>query len=234
MELKINIKKIMTIFLIVVIILVFLHLIVIALLYDQPDTTSAKILRLFHLDEEANFPTFYSSLLFIISSMLLLFIGKLKSDFETNYKYWIVLSFIFLFLATDEIVQLHEKFSNIVYQKFHIGGIFRFSWWIVYALFIIILSVIYLKFFIRLPKRIQKIFLIAALVFISGSIILEIVGTYFYSIDNNTKTFTFYVISSIEETLEMVGLVIFIYGLLKYISLIKQQIIIKVESNRKS
>lgn len=234
MELIINIKKIITTFLIVVVIFVFLHLIVIALLYDQPDATSTKILRLFHLDEEANFPTFYSSLLFVISSILLLFIARLKYNLGTNYRYWIVLSLIFLFLAADEIVQLHEKFSNIIYQKFHIGGIFRFSWWIVYALLMIILSVIYLKFFIHLPKRIQKIFLLAALIFISGSILLEIIGTYIYSIDNYIKTFTFYVISSIEETLEMIGLVIFIYGLLKYIGLINHQFIIKVVSNQKS
>ena len=233
MELKIHIKKLIAPFIIVLSILILLHLMALTFLNDQTNTFLVKILKLVHLDEEANFPTFFSSLLFIISSALLLFIGKSKSSSEINPKYWIVLSLIFLFLSIDEIVQLHEKFSNVVHQKFQIGGILRFSWWIIYAVFIIAVSPFFMKFLAQLPKTIKRIFILAAVVFLSGSIILEIVGIYIYSTENDTKTYTFYIISSIEEILEMIGLAIFIYGLLKYVSLTSEKIIIKIESDNK-
>lgn len=233
MELKIHVKKLITLLFIVLIILILLHLIAMTVLYAQPETNLVKILKLFHLDEEANFPTYFSALLFIISSALLLFIGKSNSSSEINPKYWIVLSLIFLFFSIDEIVQLHEKLSNVIHQKLQIGGLLRFSWWIIYSVFIIAIFSFYVKFLAQLPNRIKRIFLISALVFILGSIILEIVGVYIYSSENDTKTSSFYIISTIEEILEMIGLVIFIYGLLIYISMKTRKIIIKIESDNK-
>ncbi len=59
MELKIHIKKLIAPFIIVLSILIFLHLMALTFLNDQTDTFLVKILKLVHLDEEANFPTFF-------------------------------------------------------------------------------------------------------------------------------------------------------------------------------
>ena len=61
-----------------------------------------------NLDEEFNLTAFYSGMLLGMASFLLNKLGQLSE--KGGRKNWIILSKIFLFLAIDEIFQIHELF----------------------------------------------------------------------------------------------------------------------------
>ena len=64
-----------------------------------------EYVRLFNLGEEANFPTWFSSVLLLISALLLLAIGVVTKSEGGNGRYWMLLSGIFAFLSLDEVAR---------------------------------------------------------------------------------------------------------------------------------
>lgn len=226
MPLKFEIKKIARIILIVIFLLLFFHIIFqITLIYSSNEILE-KVAKLFHIDSEGNIPTYFSSLLFFISSFLLLLISKI--EFTGNSKYWLILSLVFLFLSVEDFIQLHEKFTNIVFDKFHTSGALRFIW-IYPAILIVILSFLYFrKFFFNLPRKIRINFIIAAGLFFTGTFALEFIGGILLSDEGEIKSNLFYILATIEETLEFLGLWFFIRSLLNYLSSIKSKFEIRL------
>jgi len=172
--------------------------------------------RLFDLNKEANIPTWFSSLILFISSCLLFFISYYKGKNDSNQKYWKVLTFIFLYLSIDELASIHEDFNNPVRSLLHLGGIFYWSWIVPAILILVILFFYFFRFLLSLPKNTRNLFLLSAIIFISGAVGLEMIGGLLYSMDMNNsiphRIETFF-----EEVMEMTGVLIFIYSLLKYI-----------------
>ncbi len=219
MQLSFEIKKIARMILFIILLLLFFHIIFqIALIYSSNEILE-KGAKLFHLDLEENLPTYFSSLLFFISSVLLLLISKI--EFNRNSNYWLILSFVFLFLSVEDFIQLHEKFTNILFDRFHISGAFRFIW-IYPAALIVILSFLYFrKFFFGLPRKTRINFIIAAGLFFTGTFILEFSAGILLSHQDEIKSNLFYILATVEETLEFLGLWFFIRTLLYYVSSIK-------------
>lgn len=221
MPINFEIKKITKIILLVIFLLLSFHILFqIALIYSSNEIL-LKTVKLFHFDSEGNLPTYFSSLLFLISSVLLLLISKI--EFNRNSKYWLLLSLVFLFLSIEDYIQLHEKFTNIIFDKFHISGAFRFIW-IYPAALIIILSFFYFrKFLFGLPIKTKLNFIIAAGLFFTGTFILEFIAGILLSHQGEIKSNLFYILATIEETLEFLGLWFFIRALLYYVSSIKSK-----------
>jgi hypothetical protein len=218
MQIEINPKKIAQKFVYVTLMLVAAHIAAQILLLNTGDETLRKIASLFHLDEERNFPTYYSSILLFISAVLLYLISFNPGNSSRDRSYWIGLSCVFLFISIDELIEIHERFGNTIQRALDTTGIFFFAWVIPYSLFLLLLTALYLKFLLRLPKKIFRIFLISAIVYITGALFLEMAGSYLYVENLETKTLTFYIFSAVEEILEISGLIIFIYGLLLHLS----------------
>ncbi len=172
--------------------------------------------RLFDLNKEANIPTWYSSLILFLSSCLLFFISYYKGNKDSNQKYWKVLAIIFLYLSVDESSSIHETLNNPVRSLLHLSGIFYWSWIVPAAFVLVILFFYFFRFLLSLPKHTRNLFLLSATIFVIGAMGLEMIGGLLYSnqMDNSlaSKTENFF-----EEVMEMAGVLIFIYSLLKYI-----------------
>lgn len=175
------------------------------------------LVPLFSFDSENNIPTLYSSFALIVSSILLAFIGSAHKRQGTAYLPWIGLAIIFLFLAIDEAVSIHERFGPLVRDLLKTSGLLYFAWVIPYGIALIVFLIAYLKFLLDLPKRIMILFIISGAIFVSGVIGLEMLGARYlelHGIDNLIYSIFF----TCEEFLEMLGIVIFIYTLLSYIA----------------
>ena len=97
------------------------------------------------------------------------------------------------------------------------GGMLTFSWIIPYSFLLLILFVIYYRFLANLPARTRLLFILAAIVFITGALGLEMLGGQHVSVYGfGSKEFEL-VYVTIEESLEMAGLTILIYALCSYI-----------------
>ena len=185
----------------------------------QPDhAVSDELYRLLNFDREQNLPTFFSTILLFISFVFLGIITALKYLRKDPYLLWGILGLVFLFLSFDEFFSIHERVGVRTTEKYNMTGVFHFSWIIPYSLFTFFFGLIYyFKLLKKLPKKIMLLFLVSGGIYVLGAIGFEALGSYEFSTAGNSqrKMAVFY---TIEETLEMFGIILFIYALISYLN----------------
>lgn len=164
---------------------------------------------------EANLPTWYSTLLLVASSLLLLAVFSTRRNNSDKY-YWLVLSFVFVYLSLDEFAQLHELFGSYI-SKTKMQSLLpneSSSAWIFWGgAMSLIIAVSFFRFWWKLSKPVRRTFLVAALVYVGGALGFEIIEVFYVS--RAGEDYWFFAMVTIEETMEMLGVVIFIGGLLE-------------------
>lgn len=174
------------------------------------------LVRLVSFDKERNIPTYYSSLALLFAALLLGYIAAVKRIVKGDYKSWLGLCLVFVFLSIDEAISFHELLSGPMRKLFDLKGIFYLAWVVPYGVFVIIFFAIYLKFMLRLPPKISLMFLISGGIFVIGAIGFELIGSSYYA-TGSENSLSYTMVSTVEELFEMVGIAIFIYSLLFYI-----------------
>lgn len=173
--------------------------------------------QMFNLDEEINFPTYFSTFLLLTSSVLFLLIAsskrKIKDRFSLN---WYTLSFIFFFMSMDEILMLHEQLSAPIRNVMHTTGFFYFAWLLPAVISLIIFIGFNINFLFSLPNKFQKLFFSSAFIYVTGAFLMEMVGGKFLSFygQNNMG---YALVTTIEESLELFGIILLLYALLNYV-----------------
>ena len=198
-----------------------------------------KLVKFFYVELELNAPAFFSTLLLLFASLLLAIITVLKKKQPASFVlYWSILSIGFLFMAFDEIAAVHERL--IEPMRAILGeqnlGIFYFAWVVPAVVLVVCLGIFFLKFLINLPVKTRWTFLIAATLYLGGAVGLEMVEGW-YSEINGRETLLYITLTTLEETLEMVGTVVFIWALLGYIADAYEKVEVRFgaeESNRES
>jgi hypothetical protein len=198
-------------------ILVLLSILGHGALYLLPDFPLRDFLAgKFALNEEQTFPTLYSSIALFFGAVLFWTIAQHKAQLKDKYTLsWKALSGIFTYLAIDELLSIHEHFSKPMH-KLGIDGILHNAWVIPGIIVVGIFCVIFYRFFRHLPRYMQRLMLLAISIFIGGAIIVEVVGGY-YKYLYGEQNLGYALITTIEESMEMIGVVILIHALLLYI-----------------
>lgn len=196
---------------------------------DFPSPASKWFYRMFSLDEELNFPSWYSTFTLLFCAGLLAIISNLKKQINDNFaSYWKILSWIFLFLSIDEALSIHEIFIiPDLRNALNLPPIFYQTWVIPGAILVAIFIIKYQKFFYHLPRRFQRLFALSAAVYIGGGLGLEMVGGVARKLIGRLSWENAGSIV-LEETLEMVGILLFIYALLTYINYLTNQLEIHI------
>ena len=107
-----------------------------------------------NLDEEFNLTAFYSGMLLGMASFLLNKLGGLSGKRERQN--WTILSKIFLFLAIDEIFQIHELFV-IPELRQYVHPSLASIWVIPYAAIAVYFAIKFVPFFISQGRRISQL-----------------------------------------------------------------------------
>ena len=187
------------------------------------------ITRLIDVDGENTIPAWYSSVILLVCSVLLALITiKNKQRGDRFRWHWLGLSVLFLFFSMDEAASIHELLVEPTRNLLNTGGYLYFAWVLPGIGFILMIGALYWKFLLNLPTRTRYLFVLAAVTFIGGSIGMEMIsGNYLYTTTQGKVSFnnfagwsgmTFAIITTIEEALEMIGVSIFVYALLDYMS----------------
>jgi hypothetical protein len=170
----------------------------------------------FNFDEEANLPSLYSSLALGFCAYLLSLVATIKKKVKGKYaRQWKALSFIFLYLAVDEMCSIHELLIPILRGAMHTSGLLYFPWVIPAFFLVIIFLIVFRKFILALPNKTKIQFILAGIVYVFGALGMELIGGYIA--DNYGYNTVYGIASTIEELLEMFGVVIFINALLNYL-----------------
>jgi hypothetical protein len=178
------------------------------------------LVRLFYVDAENNIPTDFSTLLLLFAALLLAVITVLKrKQTGSPVSHWAILSFGFLFMAADEAWSFHEMLIKPVGKLLGDDnlGVFYFAWVIPGIALVLVLALFFLRFLLHLPAKTRLTFLMAATLYIGGAIGVELIGGRFAEL-HGTRNLMYSMIVTVEESLEMAGVIIFIWALLVYIA----------------
>ena len=202
--------------------------------YYLNHATLLGLIPRFNVDAENNIPTWYSSFALLFCSALLAIIAsakRLKGDRFTRH--WIALSVIFLYLSLDEVASIHELLIEPLRSLLDASGFLYFTWVIPGAIFVVICLLLFLQFLRSLPAKTRRLFLLAGTIFVTGALGVELVGGY-YAESSSQNNMTYAMITTIEESLEMVGIVVFIYALLSYMSSVVSEVKISISDQERA
>jgi len=217
MKLTIPTKKIVLVLIIISAVIVALSITGQYYKYFFDEGNDRYITQFVNLDEENNIPTWVNTLYLLLCFLLLLIISiaKRKSN-DPFFAHWLFLSLLFFLLSTDEIIQLHEQIISPIRNTLNTKGFLYYAWVIPAFIFGLLLLLAYLKFLIKLDAKTRRLFLFSGFIYVFGAMGFEIIGGKYVS-DFGQNNFTYALITTVEETLELLGLIIFIYALLKYL-----------------
>lgn len=174
--------------------------------------------RLVNVNQEANIPTWYASTLLLACAALVAVTAyAVKTNKGRFVGHWFALSAIFLYLAVDEAAALHEKLTIPLQEALNPTGVFYFAWVFVGAAALAVFVLAYLPFFFHLPAGTRKLFLLAGLLYVGGALGVEAISANQWYLDEGSSL-TYAAIGTVEELLEMLGVVVLIYALIKYLS----------------
>ena len=190
--------------------------------------------RMVNVDREMNLPTFYSAFMLAFCAWLL---GAIASGKQTEleqqkilddpddqspvkYRYfqqWKGLSIIFWLLALDEVFMIHEiLIIPDVAEALKLPAFLHSMWVIPGTIVVVIFGIKYWKFWLHLPQKTRYHFILAASLYIGGALLMEMVGSYITVLENQQNPI-YAGMAIIEEIMEMMGVIVFMYGLFVYI-----------------
>ena len=159
----------------------------------------------FDLDEEESFGTWFSAVILLYAGRLLLQRSRAaRADADPWYRSWLVLAIGFHFLSIDEVVGMHEYVNTVVENT---------RWTTFGAAIVVVLGLAYLPFLRALPSRIRVLFIVAAVIYVGGAVGVER-ATDWYDVHRLLDTLAYNLWTAVEETMEMAGVIVFIYALL--------------------
>ena len=162
-------------------------------------------LSIFDLDEEESFGTWFSAVILLYAGRLLLRRARsARKEADPWYRWWLVLAVGFHFLSIDEVVGMHEYVNTVVENT---------RWTTFGAAIVAVLGLAYFPFLRALPSRIRVLFIVAAVIYVGGAVGVER-ATDWYDVHNLLDTLAYNLWTAVEETMEMAGVIVFIYALL--------------------
>jgi hypothetical protein len=195
------------------------HVVLLVVRTSTGHDTIYGLVRLFDLDREQSIPSFFSGCLFLLNALLFFLIAR-SAPRSASSAIWPVLPALFLFLAYDELFGIHEGLTKPLRAALHTSGLLFYAWVVVYVPAVVLLVFAFLPVWRRLDRPVRAWLGLAAGTFLLGAVGIEMVGGAYRETVANNRDLTYGLLVTIEESLEMAGLIMLTHALL---SLLKKQ-----------
>ncbi|MFO0549174.1 MAG: hypothetical protein U0271_12355 [Polyangiaceae bacterium] len=167
----------------------------------------------FSLSYEANFPTWYSSVLLLACAALLALAARApRADTDPKGAPWWILAAGFTFMSLDEVMSLHELTGTLV--RAH--GVLHFSWVIPALVLVGALGLYFIPFLKALPPKTRNRFVAAGAVYVFGAVGMELPLGYWVERYGDSGL-GYGLIDALEEALEILGAQLFLLALLDHV-----------------
>lgn len=191
-------------------------------------------LPMMSLDNEHNVPALFSALLLFATAPILAFIAVIdRKEGGKDAAKWAVLACGFVLMGVDESLSLHERMIDPMRELLGgtLGadrlGVFYFAWVVPGIILVAGLAVFFLPFINRLPRRTGIMVFAAAAIYLGGAIGVELVEGWWREVHGH-RNVIYHAMVSLEEGMEMIGVIIFIHTLLEFVSTQYGQVSISV------
>jgi hypothetical protein len=191
------------------------------------------LIPLLDLDREQNLPTFYSTVLLVLASAIVAVIAALKREGRDAYaRHWLFLAIIFFFMAIDETAGFHELTMHPMRSALGSAaeGALFFAWVVPGAVVVLVVALWYLRFVLHLPPRTRNLVIAAAAIFVGGALGVELLEGQ-YAVQHGQLNLGYSMIATVQEGMEMAGVVVFIYSMLAYLHDLAPRVLVEIGSN---
>lgn len=174
---------------------------------------------LFDLDLEGNIPTLFQTLLLLACAGLLAHIATVERQRGGRHAWpWTILATGFLFMAVDEFAKIHELVDAPMQALLgdRASGWLLYTWVVPYALIVLGLGLYFLRFLRDLPRATAIRFVVAGAVYVGAALGIEFLEGAHAQV-HGEQSAGYVVLTTIQEILEMTGLVLFMDALLRHI-----------------
>lgn len=179
-----------------------------------------QFVHTFDFNKEYNIHSLYSAVTLLLCGLLMVSISNLLAETGRRWS-WRLIGLVFCFLSVDELVGIHENLSNetqAILGDFNADGYLHFAWVVPYALLTAIAGIFLLRFFLQLPLTTRLQLAAAAVLFLAGALGMEILSgrlVFLYG-EGFRGSFTYGILYTVEEILEMSGIIVLVYALTRY------------------
>ncbi len=171
---------------------------------------------LLSVDEENNIPSLCSALALLLSALVLVAVFVCyRHDNRRSSAFVIFLAAVFVYLALDEALSLHERLNPVTRQLVPQSEALFTAWVVPGIAFVAVIFFASLQFLRRLDAPTRNLTVISGAIFVAGAIGVETVA-WMHLRDGDPDTF-YVVCSAIEEFLEMSGVALFIFVMLRHL-----------------
>jgi hypothetical protein len=143
--------------------------------------------------------------------------------------HWRLLTVLFFVMAFDEAAMVHEKLILPIRDAMNSNGLLFFAWVVPAWILVIIVAFAYLRFLLTLPKSFRRLFTLSGALYVGGALGLEMLGGAYAEI-HGMKTFAFQMFATAEEILEMAGLALFAYSLMRFLAHRQEPLCLRVRA----
>jgi len=176
---------------------------------------SLKRRYIFDLSGEGNIPTWFSVVQLAATSLALFATFFIHKDRRKGRLPWLMLGALFLYLSLDEATDLHGLWINAAPEGMSLQvARSGFDWVLPGSILVLLVSLSFLPWLVRLPRRTAVLFFIAAATYVFGGMGLEAVGAFTYLAEANSSNILYALVATAEEALEMIGVTIMLYAVL--------------------
>lgn len=158
----------------------------------------ALLLQMFDLDEENNLPTWYSG--FILLNIAFFLYVHARTEGLARRRTWLLIAVGFLVLAIDEVAGIHETFNSVTAMNWAIPG----------GIAVLVLAVVFVPFLLSLRRNLAILFVVSGTMFVGGAIGVELLSE-----DLNNDSLGYKMAVVMEEGLEMLGALLFLFANLR-------------------
>lgn len=163
--------------------------------------------HLFSLNEEQNPPALFSAGALLLTAAVCGLCARLSEKKENSF--WVLMAFVFSYLAIDEAIAIHELLVPRARIFFHASGPFANAWVIPYGIALIIFLFFICGPLMRLPSRTRNGLVLAGIVFVTGALGFEMIEAGVRSpafMPGMTQRLLSSIFMLCEESLEMLGI----------------------------
>ena len=178
-----------------------------------------RIVEWIDVNREGSIPTWYATITLASCAVML---GLIAIDAARRRKpyplHWAALAAIFALLSLEEILGVHSEATGRLRAIVSItdGPGYAIALAVIALIGLVLVAVLFGRFYLQLPSRWRMWFTIAAAIYLIGVFASDAVGDYLITAAGE-PTLAYDIVLTVEEALEMTGVLIFIVMLLEYI-----------------
>lgn len=171
----------------------------------------------FELHTGLSLPGWFGAILFLIMVPPLIVLARKAhgSGDRADARAWTCLALLVTVFSVDEVTSFHV-FASLLIDVQILGFHGGYNWVVFGMVAVVALVVIFGRFIVRLPEPLRFRFVLGSLLFFGGAVGIEMINAHTASTVGDAN-YRYLLLTSVEEAVEMVGVLVIIYGLLEHV-----------------